>query len=473
MVSFALTVFAISTATRVQLHGSVIHPQQTRKLMGDLWHDLGAKSESDSIWDSIWAPATLTHDDSIWTSDTTGSKDLWGGISDTINAPPTTQGLSAWDFIPKGDEVNGLSASDPGVVGAINLEDFNLAGAAGFANVTAADGTAFEVAYTTQGNTPDGSMELDTQSSAGEVGASSSDANAAQIYSLVCSGAEGQCVITTGDAAAAAQAQRFRRRALAGRGENHPMRKALVGKAVAAAVIGIVKVAAIGVARAAPGMLRAGARVGAAAARAAAQGTLRAALRLGKAIQGAITKASRKVYKCFSNGICRDITEEIAPDVIETVAEHAFQAQVAEYEALKNRDGICLDAGKTCHSGNCDGARVHMWSCVPNHPNQEFRFDVSTGLIRAIGGTRCLDAPENKNLGKVHMWNCDANNNNQRWVYDGATGQFKHNRLRDGKEMCLDASERSKVGGNVLLWQCESNNSNQQWYFAKLRSGRR
>jgi hypothetical protein len=84
----------------------------------------------------------------------------------------------------------------------------------------------------------------------------------------------------------------------------------------------------------------------------------------------------------------------------------------------------------------------------------------TSSQIKATHGI-CLDASQRSKMGgKVHMWGCNKNNKNQQWSYDPSTKQIKSTH-----GICLDASQRDKRGGKVHMWGCNKNNKNQQWSY--------
>ena len=104
-----------------------------------------------------------------------------------------------------------------------------------------------------------------------------------------------------------------------------------------------------------------------------------------------------------------------------------------------------------------------MYTCDPSNLNQQWQYDSSTGQIKNRHGI-CLDASQRSTIGgKVLMYTCDPSNPNQQWDYDSSNGQIKN---RHG--ICLDASQRSTIGGKVHMYTCDPSDPNQQWDFDSL-----
>lgn len=136
----------------------------------------------------------------------------------------------------------------------------------------------------------------------------------------------------------------------------------------------------------------------------------------------------------------------------------AARGTVVSKGYIKARVGHCL------HVPNFRSrTKPVMWGCNRANRSQKWDYNSATGLIKSSYGI-CLDASQRNRVGgTVLMWGCNARNWNQQWSYNKLTGQIKN---KHG--ICLDASGRTRQNGLVHMWKCNVRNANQQWKIVRL-----
>ncbi len=128
---------------------------------------------------------------------------------------------------------------------------------------------------------------------------------------------------------------------------------------------------------------------------------------------------------------------------------------------IVNAGGKCLDVNKP--DWQKDGARVQLWECKGNEPEQHWRWN-RNAIVN--GGGKCLEATaptEASKLGGVRMWSCDGGRPQQKW-------ELKGQAIINENGMCLDAhaATMGTNGGRVQVWTCVPDAAPQSWWFSPI-----
>jgi len=132
---------------------------------------------------------------------------------------------------------------------------------------------------------------------------------------------------------------------------------------------------------------------------------------------------------------------------------------------LKNQHGFCVDA----HSRNAENGKVAMWKCQEGNKNQQWQYSQITHQIKNKFG-KCLSHNSRTRGAVVDMNACSdeaPEKWNQKFYYDEWKQVLEVGRDKDGKKLCLDASQRDTASGKLHLWECDMNynNNNQEFVF--------
>ncbi|KAG9095175.1 hypothetical protein FS749_010930 [Ceratobasidium sp. UAMH 11750] len=145
--------------------------------------------------------------------------------------------------------------------------------------------------------------------------------------------------------------------------------------------------------------------------------------------------------------------------VVVALAAGLAAAQTPAYQgALLIQPGN--NAAKCLQADNKDGAPVVVADCNGG-AGQKWTFaGGSSGNIK-LYGDKCLDVVNGQNVdgAKLQIWTCGNNNPNQNWYY---TGDNHLSWKNHGK--CVDLTGGSMNNGNVAqVWSCTNQNPNQVW----------
>jgi hypothetical protein len=139
---------------------------------------------------------------------------------------------------------------------------------------------------------------------------------------------------------------------------------------------------------------------------------------------------------------------------------------------LRNqKDGTCLDAGKTDKSG---GGPVEQWKCAGTSPRQQWTIETDAHgapTLRNVATRSCLEASRahKGNGGVIQQSACAGTDAYQRWQVVGsgdlnADGRADAGLRNAGAATCLRASKASTGnGGLIQQWACAARTPTQEW----------
>lgn len=142
-----------------------------------------------------------------------------------------------------------------------------------------------------------------------------------------------------------------------------------------------------------------------------------------------------------------------------------LQKRREEVQLLANHDGNCLEASNS----QMNGVGPSMQPCDAENDLQHWHYDPTSGLLKHMGGGKCLDASQRNVLeGRIHLWDCDASNEqprNQMWDW------LDTKQMKNRYGLCMDAPHPDHVGTHVHMWTCRTDLSNQRWLFQDIDGG--